>query len=46
MNKQNRWIDLLTNKLHLNKDISDLAVVNEGLSGSKITAKGLQIFFK
>ena len=44
INKQNRWIDLLTNKLHLKKDTSDLAVVNKGLSGSKITTNGLQIF--
>ena len=44
INKQNRWIDLLTNKLYLNKDTSDLAVVNKGLSGSKITKNGLQIF--
>ena len=44
INKQNRWIDLLANKLHLNKDTSDIAVVNKGLSGSKITTNGLQIF--
>ena len=41
INKQNRWIDLLANKLHLNKDTSDIAVVNKGLSGSKITTNGL-----
>ena len=44
IDKQNRWIDLLANKLYLNKDTSDIAVVNKGLSGCKITNIGLQIF--
>ena len=44
IDKQNRWVDLLSNKIHLNKDTSDIAVINKGLSGSRITANGIQIF--
>ena len=44
LDKQNRWIDLLANKLHLNKETSEIAVVNKGLSGNRITINGLEFF--
>lgn len=40
--KQNRWPDLLSTKLHLNKETSDIAVVNKGIGGNKITTQGLE----
>ena len=40
-NKKNRWIDLLSEKLHLNKETSEIAVVNKGIGGNKITKQGL-----
>ena len=42
--KQNRWPDLLSTKLHLNLETSDIAVVNKGIGGNKITTQGLERF--
>jgi lysophospholipase L1-like esterase len=42
--KQNRWPDLLSTKLHLNKETSDIAVVNKGIGGNRITTQGLERF--
>ena len=42
INKQNRWIDLLANKLHLNKETSDIAIINKGLGGDKLVTKGIK----
>lgn len=40
--KQNRWPDLLATKLHLNIKTSDIAVVNKGIGGNKITTQGIE----
>lgn len=42
--RQNRWPDLLSTKLHLNKETSDIAVVNKGIGGNRITTQGLERF--
>ena len=42
LNKQNRWIDLLANKLHLNKETIDIAIVNKGSGGNKLTTHGIK----
>ena len=42
--KQNRWVDLLSIKLQLNKETSDMAVVNKGINGNKITTQGIERF--
>ena len=42
--KQNRWTDMLAVKLHLNKDTSDVAVVNKGINGNRITTQGIERF--
>ena len=42
--KQNRWIYLLAVKLHLSKDTSDVAVVNKGINGNRITTQGIERF--
>ena len=44
MDKQNRWPDLLSAKLHLNKETNNIAVVNKGIGGDKITTQGLERF--
>ena len=40
--KQNRWPDLLATKLHLNLKTSEIAVVNKGINGNKITTQGIE----
>ena len=42
--KQNRWTDFLSVKLHLNKDTSEVAVVNKGINGNRITTQGIERF--
>ena len=42
--KQNRWPDMLSIKLQLNKDTSNIAVVNKGINGNKITTQGIERF--
>ena len=42
--RQNRWPDLLSAKLHLNLKTSDIAVVNTGINGNKITTQGVERF--
>lgn len=42
--KQNRWTDMLSVKLHLNKETSDVAVVNKGINGNRITTQGIERF--
>ena len=44
MDRQNRWPDLLSSKLHLNKETNNIAVVNKGIGGDKITTQGLARF--
>ena len=41
---QNRWTDMLSIKLHLNKDTSDVAVVNKGINGNRLTTQGIERF--
>ena len=40
--KQTRWPDFLSIKLSLNKDTSNIAVVDKGINGNKITTQGIE----
>ena len=42
IDRQDRWPDLLSIKLHLNKETNNIAVVNKGIGGNKITTQGLK----
>lgn len=42
IDKNNKWPDFLSLKLHLNKETSDIAVVNKGINGNKITTQGIE----
>ena len=44
IDKQNRWTDFLSLKLHLNQETSDIAVVNKGINGNRIITQGLERF--
>ena len=41
-NRHNRYPDLLAMKLKLNKETSDLSVVDEGITSTKVTTEGIE----
>ena len=44
IDKQNRYPDYLSIKLNLNKNISNIGVINKGINGNKITTQGIERF--
>ena len=42
IDRHNRYPDLLSTKLRLNKDTSDISVVNEGITSTRVTEHGIE----
>ena len=40
--RQNRWPDLLSTKLNLNKNTYNFAVINKGIGGTSLTTEGIE----
>ena len=44
LDRQNRWPDLLSKKLNLNRLTSNFGVINKGIQGTSLTSHGLKRF--